>query len=153
MSLEGLRAWIGEVERKLGKRTRVFLALAVIAIGLGGAAIYLAIDARESSVSESDVQELQEELEAQIDEAGGSAAAPAPEPVEPEPAPETEPEPEPAPGSGAKGSGTGGVGTGASPGAAGSGSPSDADRAKALELLEEQAKGQTPDAEAGQAEK
>jgi TolA-binding protein len=66
MSLEGLRAWIGEVERKLGKRTRVFLALAVIAIGLGGAAIYLAIDARESSVSESDVQALQKQLEAQI---------------------------------------------------------------------------------------
>jgi len=74
MSLDGLRAWIGEVESKLGMRTRVFLALSVIAIGIGGAAIYLAIDARDSSVSESDVQELQQELEAQI-EAGGSAAA------------------------------------------------------------------------------
>jgi hypothetical protein len=73
MSLEGLRAWIGEVERKLGKRTRVFLVLTVIAIGLGGAAIYLAIDARESSVSESDVQALQEDLEARI-AAGGSGA-------------------------------------------------------------------------------
>ena len=28
MSLDGLRAWIGEVERKLGMRTRVFLVLA-----------------------------------------------------------------------------------------------------------------------------
>ena len=71
MSLDGLRAWIGEVERKLGMRTRVFLVLAVIAIGIGGAAIYLAIDARDSSVSESDVQALQEQLEAQIDESGG----------------------------------------------------------------------------------
>src|SRR5680860_1306047 len=90
MSLDGLRAWIGEVERKLGKRTRVFLALAVIAIGIGGAAVYLAIDARESSVSESDVQELQEKLETRIDEvaAGGTtppATAPLPE-AEPEPA-------------------------------------------------------------------
>jgi hypothetical protein len=152
MSLEGLRAWIGEVERKLGKRTRVFLALAVIAIGLGGAAIYLAIDARESSVSESDVQELQEELEAQIDAAGGSAAAPAPEPVEPEPETEPAPEPEPKSGSGDKGNGAGGVGTGASPGAADSGVPSNADRAKALELLE-QLKEQNADAEEDQAGK
>jgi cell division protein FtsB len=75
MSLEGLRAWIGEVERKLTKRTRVFLVLAVIAIGIGGAAVYLAIDARESSVSESDVQALQEQLEGQIGTGGGIAPA------------------------------------------------------------------------------
>ncbi len=73
MSLDGLRAWIGEVERKLGMRTRVFLVLTVIAIGIGGAAIYLAIDARDSSVSEGDVQALQERLESQIG-AGGSSA-------------------------------------------------------------------------------
>ena len=72
MSLDGLRAWIGEVERKLGKRTRVFLVLALIAIGGAGAAIYLAIDAQENSVSESDVQALQQELEARI--AGGGAS-------------------------------------------------------------------------------
>jgi hypothetical protein len=74
MSLDGLRAWIGEVERKLGMRTRVFLVLSVIAIGGAGAAIYLAIDARESSVSESDVQALQRELEARIGEGGAAAA-------------------------------------------------------------------------------
>lgn len=75
MSLDGLRAWIGEVERKLGKRTRVFLALCVIAIGIGGAAIYLAIDARNGAVSEADVRELQEELEAQISAGGGGGGA------------------------------------------------------------------------------
>jgi hypothetical protein len=102
MSLEGLRAWIGEVERKLAKRTRVFLALAVIAIGIGGAAIYLAIDARESSVSESDVQALQQQLETRLDELGATAATPqaVPETVpapQTEPAPESAPEAEPAP--------------------------------------------------------
>jgi hypothetical protein len=66
MSLDGLRAWIGEVERKLRMRTRVFLALAVIAIGIGGAAAYLAVDTRDNAVSESDVQALQEQLEARI---------------------------------------------------------------------------------------
>jgi glutamate dehydrogenase/leucine dehydrogenase len=75
MSLDGLRAWIGEVERKLGMRTRVFLALATIAIGVGGAGVYLALDARSDSVSESDVRELQEELEAQIGTGGTTGAA------------------------------------------------------------------------------
>jgi hypothetical protein len=94
MSVEGLRAWIGEVERKLAKRTRVFLVLTVIAIGIAGAAVYLAIDARESSVSESDVQVLQQELERRIDALGTAAATP---PAEPEIAPEQEPEPAPKP--------------------------------------------------------
>jgi hypothetical protein len=98
MSLDGLRAWVGEVERKLGARTRVFLALTVIAIGIAGAAVYLAIDARESSVSESDLQALQQQLEAQIGEGGAATASPpiesAPE-LQPEVAPEKEPETRP----------------------------------------------------------
>ncbi|HEX6230030.1 MAG TPA: hypothetical protein VFZ41_11280 [Solirubrobacterales bacterium] len=72
MSLDGLRAWIGEVERKLGVRTKVMLALAAIAIGIGGAAMYLAIDTRESAVSEKDVQELQGELESRIGTGGAT---------------------------------------------------------------------------------
>src|SRR5665811_1382538 len=87
MPLDGLRAWVAEVERKLGKRTRVFLALCVISIGIAGAAVYLAIDARNSSVSESDVQELQRELEARIDSAASEASAepaPAPDATTPE---------------------------------------------------------------------
>ena len=96
MSLEGLRAWIAEVERKLGKRTRVFLALTVIAIGIAGASLYLAIDARNSSVSESDVQALQQKLETRIDEvaAGGATTAPIVPPVETEPTPAPAPQPE-----------------------------------------------------------
>lgn len=77
MPLEGLRAWIGEVERKLRARTRVMLALAAVAIGLAGAALYLAIDAHDTAVGEGDVQALQQRLEERIDqvrtEAGGGA--------------------------------------------------------------------------------
>ena len=148
MSLEGLRAWIGEVERKLGKRTRVFLALAVIAIGLGGAAIYLAIDAREDSVSERDVQELQRELEAQIDAAVTGQGAAATEPVEP-----TEPEPAPEPKSdGSEGDGTGGIGAGgSSSGDAGgtTGGSADSDKAGGarIQKLLEQAEEQNAEAE------
>jgi hypothetical protein len=81
MPLDGLRAWIGEVERKLGMRTRVFLVLATIAIGGAGAAIYLAVDTRENAVSESDVQELQERLEGRdgTDGATGGAGLSQPE--------------------------------------------------------------------------
>ncbi len=99
MSLEGLRAWIGEVERKLGKRTRVFLALTAIAIGIAGASVYLAIDTRNDSVSDSDVQELQRQLETRIDELSATGTAPPPvepaEPAEPQAQPEAEPESKP----------------------------------------------------------
>lgn len=70
MSLDGLRAWIDEVEHKLGARTRVFLALAAIAIGGAAAAVYLAVEAQNNDVSESDVQALQDRLEEQISGAG-----------------------------------------------------------------------------------
>ena len=141
MPLEGLRAWIGEVERKLGMRTRVFLVLTVIAVGGAGAAIYLAIDARESSVSESDVQALQERLETRIDE-GGTAAPVVPEeevPVEPEPAPEPEPKSGTGSGNGAAdGAGAGGAsseGTGSESG--GASADGGANSAKLKELVEQ----------------
>jgi hypothetical protein len=126
MSLDGLRAWIGEVERKLGMRTRVFLALTVIAIGIGGAAIYLAIDARESSVSEGDVQALQKQLEARIDELAATASTPPPEA-------ETEPNPKPEAGKkGGSDTGNNGGAGSTSSGATGG----DASATKLQELLE-----------------
>jgi hypothetical protein len=119
MSLDGLRAWIGEVERKLGMRTRVFLVLAVIAIGGAGAAVYLAIDTRENAVSESDVQALQEKLEARI--AAGAAGLGGLE-AEPEGAsPEGEAAPGADGGAGTKSGGGEEAGGGAAPGESGGG--------------------------------
>jgi hypothetical protein len=129
MSLDGLRAWIGEVERKLGMRTRVFLALTVIAIGIGGAAVYLAIDARESSVSQDDVQALQQQLETRIDELAATAATP-PAEQEAEPTPKTEAKPE---GGKKGGGGTSNGATGSAPSGATGGAAS---AAKLQELLE-----------------
>jgi len=103
MSLDGLRAWIGEVERKLRMRSRVFLVLAVIAVGGAGAAIYLAVEAKNDSVSESDVQALQKELEARIDESATATPAPI--------LPETRPTPPAEKGATGKGgTGTNGLG-------------------------------------------
>jgi hypothetical protein len=62
MSLDGLRAWIGLVERKLAMRTRVFLVLVAIAVGGAGAAIYLAIEAKNDSLGKSDLQQVRDEL-------------------------------------------------------------------------------------------
>jgi cell division protein FtsB len=72
MSLDGLRAWIGEVERKLGMRTRVFLVLVAIAIGGAAAGIYLALDAASESVSKDEVAALQEQ--ASTGSEGGTSA-------------------------------------------------------------------------------
>jgi len=136
MSLEGLRAWIGEVERKLGMRTRVFLVLSVIALGGAGAAIYLAVDAREDSVSESDVQALQERLETQIGEAAaGAAPEESAESVEPAP----QPEPEPEAGSGAGGSGGAVAPEGAGTNSGGASAPGGTSAAKLKELAEQAA--------------
>ncbi len=144
MSLDGLRAWVAEVERKLAARTRVFLVLTVIAVGIGAAAAYLAIDARDNSVSKDDVRELQQQLEAQIDEAAASAAAPSLPPTE-----ETEPaKPESAePKSGKQGDGTKGESSGAAetPNSATGGAAS----ATELEELVEKAKQHQAEEEQG----
>jgi uncharacterized protein HemX len=80
MSLDGLRAWIGLVERKLTMRTRVFLVLVAIAIGGAGAGIYLGVNAQNNQVSEADLQTLQTELTTRVEaleaeSAGGTAGA------------------------------------------------------------------------------
>ena len=147
MSLDGLRAWIGEVERKLGMRTRVFLVLATIAIGGAGAAIYLAVDTRDNAVSESDVRELQERLEGRIaEDAAGAPIPPAESDLPPESAqpPGSAPgsNPQPKPGSGSRPeSGSGQASPGASTGGEETGgataSPSEeASKAKIQDFLE-----------------
>jgi uncharacterized protein HemX len=70
MPLDGLRAWIGELERKLGARTRVGLVLVVIAVGGAGAAIYLALDSAEKDASKNEVRQVQ----TQLGQPGGSSS-------------------------------------------------------------------------------
>jgi uncharacterized protein HemX len=70
MPLDGLRAWIGELERKLGARTRVGLVLLAIAVGGAGAAIYLALDTADNSASKDEVQQVQ----TQVEQLGGASS-------------------------------------------------------------------------------
>jgi uncharacterized membrane protein YgcG len=74
MSLDGLRAWIGVVERKLTMRTRVFLVLVAIAIGGAGAGIVLALDAQDNAVSKGDLQTVRDELAGAGPEEGAPAS-------------------------------------------------------------------------------
>ena len=60
--IDGLRAWLGQVERRLGVRTYIGAALAVVALAAGGVAIYLALDTRDDAATEADIQDLREEL-------------------------------------------------------------------------------------------
>lgn len=85
MSLDGLRAWIGEVERKLGMRTRVFLVLVALAVGGAGAGIYLAIEAQNDQVSTDDLRAVEaasqsrvEALESRIATLEATESAPTP---------------------------------------------------------------------------
>jgi len=75
MSLDGLRAWIGEVERQLGMRTRIFLVLVAIAVGGAGTAIYLAVEAQNDQVSKDDLQAVESALQARIEALEANATA------------------------------------------------------------------------------
>ncbi|MFI5026428.1 MAG: hypothetical protein ACHQCI_06720 [Solirubrobacterales bacterium] len=85
MSLDGLRAWIGEVERRLGMRTRVFLVLVAIAVGGAGAAIYLAVEAENDQIGADDLRAVESRLQAEI----GALQASSPEAGVTEPGPGT----------------------------------------------------------------
>jgi hypothetical protein len=74
MSLDGLRAWIGEVERKLVIRTRVFLILVAIAIGAAGAGIYLAIQAEDNDNGGSSSGDQIQAIEERVDALGAGAS-------------------------------------------------------------------------------
>jgi chromosome segregation ATPase len=60
--IDGLRSWIAQLERKLGVRTYIGAALAVLALAAGGAGIFLAIQVERDAASDADVENLREEL-------------------------------------------------------------------------------------------
>ena len=68
--LYGLQAWITDIERRMAIRTKLLLALAAIAIGMAGAAIYLAVEANRTSASQEELVELRNEVEAMQQQLG-----------------------------------------------------------------------------------
>ncbi len=59
---EGLRAWIGEIERAIRKRTRLAAALFAALACVSGVALYLAIQTSNESASNGEVAGLQNQI-------------------------------------------------------------------------------------------
>ena len=60
--IDGLRTWIGQLERKLNVRTWLALAVGAVALAAAIVAIVLVQGTKEDSATDADVQNLREEL-------------------------------------------------------------------------------------------
>ena len=72
-TIEGLRAWIAQVDRKLGIRTYAGAAALVLALAAGIVGVVLATSAKDESATKEEVQTLRAEFEAGQQEAVTSA--------------------------------------------------------------------------------
>src|SRR5262245_15380097 len=58
----GLRAWLADVDRKLGVRTYIGGALAVLALAAAGAALFLTLSLKQDAATKDDVNALRDQL-------------------------------------------------------------------------------------------
>lgn len=72
--LNGLRSWLGELDRVIRFRSRVGLALIVLAIAGAGVALYIGIEASRDDASAAEAQALRGQIEARGRQAARSAA-------------------------------------------------------------------------------
>lgn len=61
-TLEGLRAWLATLDRKVGLRTYLGIAALILALATSAVAIVLAIDARDNSASNDDLNAISERV-------------------------------------------------------------------------------------------
>ncbi len=61
-TLEGLRAWVATLDRKVGLRTYLGLAAVILALATSAVAIILAIDARDNSADNDDLNAISERV-------------------------------------------------------------------------------------------
>lgn len=73
--LDGLRAWVADLDRKLGIRTYLGMAALVLAIAASVLAIVLAVDARDNSASDDDLIRIEDQLSSVSEQAGAGATA------------------------------------------------------------------------------
>lgn len=71
--IDGLRAWLAQVDRKVGVRTYAIGAAAVLALAAGIVGIVLALNAKEESATTEEVQALRANLRAVEQEASAAA--------------------------------------------------------------------------------
>ena len=72
-SLTGLRAWIAQVDRKVGVRTYAGAAAVILALAAGLVGAYLGATAKDESATKTEVESLRDRLEAVQAEAATAA--------------------------------------------------------------------------------
>jgi uncharacterized protein HemX len=70
--LDGIRAWIAQVDRKLGIRTYALGAAVVLALAAGIVGVVLAVQAKDDAATKDEVSALGDQIQAVSDEAVAS---------------------------------------------------------------------------------
>ncbi len=71
--MEGLRAWLAQLDRKLGLRTYVGAAIAVLTLAAAAVALVLVLSLRQDAATEDDVQALRDEISS-VEQSASEAA-------------------------------------------------------------------------------
>jgi septal ring factor EnvC (AmiA/AmiB activator) len=71
--MDGLRAWLAELDRKLGLRTYLGAAIAVLALAAAAVALVLVLSLRQDAATEDDVQSLRDQISG-VQESASQAA-------------------------------------------------------------------------------
>lgn len=73
--IDGLRAWVAQLHRKLATRTYVGAAVAVLALAAAAVALVLTLDLKQDAATNGDIQSLQDQISAVEQTASQSQAA------------------------------------------------------------------------------
>ena len=71
--IDGLRAWVAQLHRKLAVRTYVGAAIAVLALAAAAVALVLTLDLNQDAATNGDVQSLQDQISA-VEQSASQAA-------------------------------------------------------------------------------
>ncbi len=71
--IDGLRAWIAQVDRKLGVRTYVGAAVAVLALAAAAVGLVLTLTLKQDAATEGDVTSLRDQISA-VEQSASEAA-------------------------------------------------------------------------------
>lgn len=73
--LESLRGWVADLDRKLGLRTYIGAAAVVLCLAAAALAVLLAVDARDNSASDDDLNAIESQLATFSEQAAASSEA------------------------------------------------------------------------------
>lgn len=71
--IDGLRAWVAQVDRKLGVRTYVGAAIAVLALAAAAVGLVLTLSLKQDAATNDDIQSLRDQISA-VEQSASQAA-------------------------------------------------------------------------------